>query len=81
MAEDPRQNKFERQLLAMPKEFRDVATWGWTVLKPQIETYAVAHGLPRIDAARMGARLARLVVTQMYGDITRARNAPIISRT
>jgi hypothetical protein len=80
MAEDPRTNKYERQLAAIPREFRELATWGWTTLKPQIEKFAQQHGMTPPEAARLGARLSRLVITQMYGDISRGRKLPVVGR-
>lgn len=68
-------------LMAMPSEFRDLATWAWTELRPRIDKYASQHGMNPIDAAHLAARLSRLVVTQMYGDITRARVAPKATRS
>lgn len=63
----------ERQLMALPAEFRKLATWAWTELKPQIEKHALSHHMHPELSRQLAARLARLVVTQMYGDITRAR--------
>lgn len=71
--DDKRVNKQERQLMALPSDFRKLATWAWTELKPTLEKHALDQDMDPILARQLAARLARLVVTQMYGDITRAR--------
>lgn len=81
MAEDPRVNKYERQLQALPKEFIDVSTWGWLELRPQLLRYALAHGMNRTDATRTAARLSRVLCKELYGDILRGRHAPKVSHT
>lgn len=78
--DDRQTDKQQRMLLAMPREFREVATWAWTELRPRIDKFATEHGMNPIESAHLAARLSRLVVTQMYGDISRARVAPKISR-
>lgn len=71
--DDPRVARQERQLLALPSDFRKLATWAWTELRPTIERHALDQHMDPILASQLGARLSRLVATQMYGDITRAR--------
>ncbi|MCA1834348.1 MAG: hypothetical protein LC750_16760 [Actinobacteria bacterium] len=66
---DPKIEKYERMLHAIPAEFRQLATWGWTELRADIARQAVAAGASRELAAVMASRLARLVVGQMYQDI------------
>jgi len=73
VAEDRRLTKYEEQLAAIPAEFRKVAEWGWTELRPMIERHAREHGMQPIDAMRVAGRLARLVVSQLHGDIVRDR--------
>jgi hypothetical protein len=74
--EIPRINKYERMLTAMPPDFRNLATWAWTSLRPTLYKHAIECGATPDEANIMASRLAKLVVTQMYGDIKRARQLP-----
>lgn len=70
---DPKIEKHFDLLKAMPREFRNLADWGWTKLRADIQVQAVRNGATPAEAAVISARLSRLVVSQMYGDIMRAR--------
>lgn len=71
---DPKIAKYERMLHAMPREFRQLAEWGWTRLRNDITSEARKAGADPELAAIIGSRLARLVVGQVYQDITIARH-------
>jgi len=71
--EDPKVDKHERMLMALPSDFKKLAAWGWTDLRIQIYKHAIAQGVETLEAGRMASRLSRLVCTQLYGDITRWR--------
>lgn len=71
--DDPKINKYERMLQSMPREFRQLAEWGWTRLRNDITNEAAKAGAEPHLAAAIGARLARLVVGQVYQDISLAR--------
>lgn len=73
MAELPTITKHERMLQAMPADFKRLATWAWTELRPTLRKHALDCGATPDEAIVMASRLARLVVSQMYGDIKRAR--------
>jgi hypothetical protein len=79
MAYDPKVEKQLNQLQAMPREFRALAEWGWAKLRNEIYTEAVKNGADPQLARVMAARLSRLVVSQMYGDISRARSVTPIN--
>lgn len=66
----------ERQLTAIPSEFRELATWAWTELRTDLATLMIKHGMKTELAWINASRVARIVVTQVYGDITRERQAP-----
>ena len=66
---NPKIEKYERLLAAMPSEFRQLASWGWTTLMPQLEAQALAAGATPTGAAVMAARLARMVCGQIINDI------------
>jgi hypothetical protein len=74
--DDPKVEKHLRMLNAMPRDFRELAEYGWTRLRPELYEQAIKHGATPVDARVIAARLARLVVSQMYGDIMRARTMP-----
>jgi hypothetical protein len=71
--DDKRVNNQERQLMALPSDFRKLATWAWTELRPTLEKHALEQHMDPVLAKQLAARLSRLVASQMYGDITRAR--------
>jgi hypothetical protein len=73
MSADPKIERYEAILAAMPAEFRSLAEWGWLELREAIEARAIAASVDPASAHAMAARLARLVVTQLYGDIKRYR--------
>jgi hypothetical protein len=73
MAELPKIDKHERMLSALPNDFKRLATWAWTELRPTLRKHAIDCGATPEEAIVMASRLSRLVVTQMYGDIKRAR--------
>lgn len=72
---NPKIEKYERMLHAMPRDFRELATWGWTQLREDIRKHALDAGADPDLAVVIASRLARLVVGQVYQDITIARNA------
>lgn len=76
---DPKVEKHLRMLSALPSDFRKLADWGWTKLKPEIERQARDHGATPEEASQIAARLSRLVCAQIYGDIKRARTMTTIS--
>lgn len=71
--QNPKIEKYERMLHAMPRDFRHLATWAWTELQTDIYKQAIAAGASRDLAAVMASRLARMVAGQMYQDITLER--------
>lgn len=71
--DDPKINKYERMLLALPSDFKSLATWAWTELRPTLRRHAINCGATPDEANVLSSRLSKLVVTQMYGDIKRAR--------
>lgn len=75
---DPKVEKHLKQMQAMPREFKALAEWGWSELRREIMVKAIENGATPADAAVIAARLSRLVVAQMYGDISRARLMPTI---
>lgn len=78
MAYDPKVEKQMKMLTAMPSDFRALAEWGWGELRNKIYARAVESGADPQLARVIAARLSRLVVSQMYGDISRARSmAPV----
>jgi hypothetical protein len=70
---DPKIDRYEHMLHAMPADFRELATWGWTELRENIRKHAIAAGADPGHAAVISSRLARLVVGQVYQDITLRR--------
>lgn len=70
---NPKIDKYERMLHAMPSDFRQLATWAWTELQTDIYKHALAAGASRELAAVMASRLARMIAGQMYQDITLER--------
>lgn len=75
---DPKVEKHLRMLSAMPRDFKALAEWGWSELRADIQRKALEHGASPRDAAVIAARLSRLVVVQIYGDIKRAATMPTI---
>jgi hypothetical protein len=71
--DDPKITKYERMLQSLPREFRQLAEWGWSRLREDITREAMKAGAEPHLAASMGARLARMVVGQVYQDIALAR--------
>lgn len=75
----PTISKYERMLMAMPSDFRKLATWSWTDLRPALYKHAIECGANADLAAVIASRLAKLVVQQVYGDIRRAREIPTVA--
>lgn len=67
----PKITKYENMLMAMPRDFKELATWAWTDLRSQLYKHALNCGATPELAHVLAARLSKLVVTQMYGDIKR----------
>ena len=70
---DPKIDKYERMLERLPREFKQLAEWGWSRLREDITREAIKAGADPHLAATMGARLARMVIGQVYQDIKLAR--------
>jgi hypothetical protein len=69
--ENPKITRYENMLMAMPRDFKELATWAWTDLRKQLYKHAVNCGATPALAHVLAARLSKLIVTQMYGDIKR----------
>jgi len=69
---DPKIDRYEKMLMAMPSDFKSLATWAWTELQPALRRHALNCGATPDLANVVAARLSKLVVTQMYGDIKRS---------
>lgn len=79
--DDPKIDRYERMLTAMPRDFKELATWAWTDLRANLYKHAINCGAPPPLAHVVAARLSKLVVTQMYGDIKRAAMTSPASRS
>lgn len=60
-------------MAAMPREFRQLAEWAWTELRPAIDRHVSKHGVDPIASAQIAARAARVLVRELYTDIRIAR--------
>lgn len=69
MRDDPKVERQARQLAKLPPEFARLAEWGWGELRASIAAQVRRHGLDVITSEQIAARVARIVVTQVYGDV------------
>lgn len=70
---NPKVDRYEQMLERLPREWKQLAEWGWSQLREEITREAIKAGAEPELAAVIGARLARLVVGQVYQDIKLAR--------